>query len=170
MRSTQLTLSFFGTRVVNYSTRLRQAALYPGELVGVPNGEVSGYSVLDVDLSKHPEADVWLAAHRARLPATRIHRTRSGGLRTARRAGPCFRRPGCALNRPTWSPVNGSSARVSPQSGSATVVRQRFFGSPQPTPTSSQRNTSGRAGWKRLGPVVTMRSRSLGRRFSECWL
>jgi len=112
MRSTQLTLSFFGTRVVNYSTRLRQAALYPGELVGVPNGEVSGYSVLDVDLSKHPEADVWLAAHRARLPATRIHRTRSGGLRTARRAGPCFRRPGCALNRPTWSPVNGSSARV----------------------------------------------------------
>jgi hypothetical protein len=36
--------------------------------------------------------------------------------------------------------------------------------------TSSQRNTSGRAGWKRLGPVVTMRSRSLGRRISECWL
>ena len=24
-------------------------------------------------------------------------------------------------------------------------------------------------GWKRLGPVVTMRSRSLGRRVSECW-
>src|SRR5215469_8641501 len=31
------------------------------------------------------------------------------------------------------------------------------YGSPQPTPTSSQRNTSGRADWKRLGPVVTMR-------------
>src|SRR6516162_3093768 len=45
-----------------------------------------------------------------------------------------------------------------------------FSGSPQPTPTSSQRNTSGRAGWKRLGPVVTMRSRSLGRRVSGCWL
>src|SRR6516225_7699354 len=26
-----------------------------------------------------------------------------------------------------------------------------------PTPTPSQRNTSGRAGWKRLGPVATMR-------------
>ena len=26
-------------------------------------------------------------------------------------------------------------------------------------PTSSQRNASGRAGWKRLGPVVMMRSR-----------
>jgi hypothetical protein len=25
-----------------------------------------------------------------------------------------FGRPGCALNRPTWSPVKGSSARVSP--------------------------------------------------------
>jgi hypothetical protein len=32
-----------------------------------------------------------------------------------------------------------------------------------PTPRSSQRNTSGRAGWKQLGRVVTMRSRSLGR-------
>src|SRR5215472_16028579 len=30
------------------------------------------------------------------------------------------------LNRPNWSPVKGSSARVSPV-GSATVVRQRFF-------------------------------------------
>ena len=34
----------------------------------------------------------------------------------------------------------------------------------------SQRNASGWAGWKRLGPVVTMRSRSRGRRASECWL
>jgi len=37
-----------------------------------------------------------------------------------------FGRPGRALNRPSWSPVKGSSARVSPI-GSATVVRQRFF-------------------------------------------
>src|SRR5215469_2672052 len=51
-----------------------------------------------------------------------------------------------------------------------TSPRKRFFGIPAPTPTSSQRNTSGRAGWKRLGPVVTIRSRSLGRRVSECWL
>ena len=51
-----------------------------------------------------------------------------------------------------------------PQSPHSYGVRQRFFWIPQPTPTSSQRNTSGRAGWKRLGPVVTMRSRSLGRR------
>ena len=38
------------------------------------------------------------------------------------------------------------------------------------TATSSQRDTSEWAGWKRLGPVVTMPSRSLARRVSECWL
>jgi hypothetical protein len=53
---------------------------YPGPLVGVRTGEASGLSVLDIDGPKHPEADVWLAAHRAQLPVTRIHRTRSGGL------------------------------------------------------------------------------------------
>ena len=41
----------------------------------------------------------------------------------------CFGRPGCALNRPIWSPVKGSSARVS-TIRSGTVVRQRFFGIP----------------------------------------
>src|SRR5215469_8237063 len=40
-----------------------------------------------------------------------------------------FGRPGCALNRPTWSAVKGSSARVSPIR-SGIVVRQRFFGIP----------------------------------------
>jgi hypothetical protein len=40
-----------------------------------------------------------------------------------------FARPGRALNRPTWSPVKGSSASL-PPIGSATVVRQRFFGIP----------------------------------------
>src|SRR5262249_40201301 len=40
-----------------------------------------------------------------------------------------FRRPGCALNRPTWSPIRGSSARVS-TIRSGIVVRQRFFGIP----------------------------------------
>jgi hypothetical protein len=51
---------------------------YPGELFGVPTGEVSGLAVLDID--KHADAIFWLQAHRAQLPPTRIHRTRSGGL------------------------------------------------------------------------------------------
>jgi hypothetical protein len=52
---------------------------YPGPLVGVRTGETSGVSVLDIDGPKHPEADLWLAAHSAKLPATRVHSTRSGG-------------------------------------------------------------------------------------------
>jgi len=51
---------------------------YPGPLVGVATGEVSGIDVLDVD-PKNGGRD-WYEAHRERLPSTRIHRTRSGGL------------------------------------------------------------------------------------------
>jgi hypothetical protein len=51
---------------------------YPGELVGVPTGEISSLNVLDID-ARHG-GDGWLAEHKHRLPSTRIHRTRSGGL------------------------------------------------------------------------------------------
>lgn len=51
---------------------------HPGELIGVPTGAASGLAVLDIDRSKNGGA--WYAAHKLRLPATRIHRTRSGGL------------------------------------------------------------------------------------------
>jgi hypothetical protein len=51
----------------------------PGsELIGVPTGEASGLDVLDVD-PRHG-GNEWLAAHRYRLPITRTHATRSGGL------------------------------------------------------------------------------------------
>jgi len=52
---------------------------YPGPLIGVPTGAVSGIDVLDLD-PKHPQARDWWAVNRARLPPTRAHRTRSGGL------------------------------------------------------------------------------------------
>jgi hypothetical protein len=51
---------------------------YPGPLVGVPTGEASGIDVLDVD-PRHG-GHIWFEANRERLPETRIHRTRSGGL------------------------------------------------------------------------------------------
>jgi hypothetical protein len=51
---------------------------WPGPLIGVPTGAVSGIDVLDVDRGKG--GGEWYAAHRAKLPLTRIHRTRSGGL------------------------------------------------------------------------------------------
>jgi hypothetical protein len=54
------------------------AARYPGVLVGVPTGPASGFSVLDVDKGKG--GGEWWAANKSRLPATRMHRTRSGGI------------------------------------------------------------------------------------------
>jgi hypothetical protein len=50
----------------------------PGALIGIPTGENSGFDVLDID-PRHG-ADRWFAEHRYRLPTTRVHRTRSGGL------------------------------------------------------------------------------------------
>ena len=44
-------------------------------LVGVPTGEANGFDVLDIDL----DGTAWWDAHRAELPTTQIHTTRSGG-------------------------------------------------------------------------------------------
>src|SRR5213078_1384125 len=51
---------------------------YPGPLVGAPTGDSSGIDVLDID-ARHGGAR-WLTEHRDRLPATRVHRSRDGGL------------------------------------------------------------------------------------------
>jgi hypothetical protein len=52
---------------------------FPGDLVGVPSGAINDFDVLDID-RKHDEARGWWVENRARLPATRTHRTRAGGL------------------------------------------------------------------------------------------
>jgi hypothetical protein len=51
---------------------------HPGPLIGVPTAEGSGLNVLDIDTRK--DGKTWFAKHRGRLPPTRVHRTRSGGL------------------------------------------------------------------------------------------
>jgi hypothetical protein len=51
---------------------------YPGPLIGIPTGEISGLDILDID-PRHG-GDSWFTEHKHRLPITRIHRTRSGGL------------------------------------------------------------------------------------------
>jgi hypothetical protein len=53
---------------------------YPGELIGVPTGETSGFDVLDVDSAKHHEAKEWWNKHRKYIPHTRVHESGSGGL------------------------------------------------------------------------------------------
>jgi hypothetical protein len=66
---------------VSVSGELRQLwRRYPGPLVGVPTGEASGCDVLDIDAPRHREAAEWWTLNRGRLPQTRTHRTRSGGL------------------------------------------------------------------------------------------
>jgi hypothetical protein len=52
---------------------------YPAPVIGVCTGGVSGLDVLDLD-AKHAAARSWWAEHRHRVPRTRVHRTRSGGL------------------------------------------------------------------------------------------
>jgi hypothetical protein len=53
---------------------------HPGQLVGVPTGEVSGLFVVDVDNARHEEANDWLDRHSPYLPETRHHATKSGGV------------------------------------------------------------------------------------------
>ena len=52
---------------------------FPGPLIGVATGEVSGVAVLDLD-AKHDAARAWWSQNRQRMPATRRYRTRSGGM------------------------------------------------------------------------------------------
>jgi hypothetical protein len=51
---------------------------HPGPLIGIATGERAGFDVLDVDVRNG--GGRWFATHRNRLPSTRVHRTRSGGL------------------------------------------------------------------------------------------
>lgn len=51
---------------------------YPGPLIGVPTGELSGLDVLDID--RRSAGDTWLGLHKVRLPVTRVHQTRGGGF------------------------------------------------------------------------------------------
>jgi hypothetical protein len=69
---------------------------HPGSLVGVPTGADSNIGVFDLD-SKHPEAVAWWSKNRHRLPRTRVHRTRSGGLHLVFRHLPNMR---CWTGRP----------------------------------------------------------------------
>lgn len=88
---------------------------HPGSLVGVATGERSGIDVLDLD-PRHG-AGQWWAEHRDRLPQTRTHRTRSGGLHLLFRHAPGLRNsagrlaPGCDVRAEggyvIWWPAAG---------------------------------------------------------------
>src|SRR5690242_15495240 len=52
--------------------------LYPGLLIGVATGSLSGLAVVDVDL--RDDGIGWLEDNFDELPVTRVHETRSGGF------------------------------------------------------------------------------------------
>jgi Bifunctional DNA primase/polymerase, N-terminal len=68
---------------------------FPGELVGVATGAMSGVAVLDID-AKHNTARKWWAEHRERLLPARVHRTRAGGLHVVYRHHPGL---SCSVSR-----------------------------------------------------------------------
>jgi hypothetical protein len=68
----------------------------PGELVGMATGSASGIDALDLD-AKHASAREWWRANRPRLPETKTHRTRSGGLHLIFQHAPGLR---CWTSRP----------------------------------------------------------------------
>jgi len=49
-------------------------------LIGMPTGRSSGLVVVDLDVKGSSNGLRWLDANRPRLPPTRMHKTRSGGL------------------------------------------------------------------------------------------
>jgi len=67
---------------------------YGGLLIGIRTGEASNLSVLDIDRQNNGQK--WWTENRHRLPATRTHRTRSGGLHLFFRHRPGLR---CSAQR-----------------------------------------------------------------------
>jgi hypothetical protein len=63
-------------------------ARYPGELVGVATGEMSGIAVVDIDTTKHDTAREWWIDNRVRLLPARVHCTQSGGRHVVYRNQP----------------------------------------------------------------------------------
>jgi hypothetical protein len=52
---------------------------FPGPLIGVATGQVSGIDLLDID-NKHDAACAWWHENHHRLPTTSTYRTRGGGV------------------------------------------------------------------------------------------
>jgi hypothetical protein len=58
----------------------RQFATPGAAMIGVPTGDTSGFFALDLDVKNGGGGLEWLAANQHRIPETRRHRTRSGGV------------------------------------------------------------------------------------------
>jgi hypothetical protein len=68
----------FKDAVADPKAIVRLWSRYPGPLIGVATGIIGGIDVIDVD--HRNGGDKWFHQQRARLPITRTHETRGGGL------------------------------------------------------------------------------------------
>jgi hypothetical protein len=82
------------------------AALFaskPDALIGIRTGEASGISVLDIDI-KHDAACAWWRRYERHIPATRIYRTRSGGIH-------CYFQHAPQVKNSEGKPIDGVDVR-----------------------------------------------------------
>ena len=132
---------------------------WPDALIGVPTGNVSGFDALDLD-AKHKDAKDWWCENRRRLPHTRTHKTRSGGLHLLFQHNDTMRcsagkiAPGVDTRSTAgyviWWPASGlpilSDAALAPWPG---WLLTEFRPKPRPCTTSSTIISVGGDGWLR---------------------
>lgn len=75
-----LTRSGFKDAVTDAESIRRMFAAPAAVLIGVPTGHASGAVVVDVDTKDGKRGGDWLNRELGRIPETRTHRTRSGGV------------------------------------------------------------------------------------------
>jgi bifunctional DNA primase/polymerase-like protein len=94
-------------------------------MIGVPTGQASGFVVVDIDTKSGRRGPEWLAENSGRLPATRTHRTRSGGrhLLFSAPEGVRIRCSASALGEGVDVRGDGGYAIVPPSPGYAVIDR-----------------------------------------------
>ncbi len=113
---------------------------HPGPLVGVPTGAASGLDVLDIDPRHGGER--WWIQHSRRIPATRMHRTRSDGLHVLFRHVEPVRNTESTLARGVdtrgeggyivWWPAHGCRVEEAPIAAWPAWLLERLLSRPEP--------------------------------------
>ena len=113
---------------------------HPGPLIGVPTGAASGFDALDLD-PRHGAA-AWWQANVHRLPETRVHRTRSGGLHVLFRHAEPVRNTASKLGKGVdtrgtggyiiWWPAHGCRVSKTPLADWPGWLLERLLQQPEP--------------------------------------
>jgi len=129
---------------------------YPGPLIGVATGEMSGIDALDIDV-KHASGRAWLSNAADRMPSTRTHQTRSGGFHLLFRHAPGVRNTESVIAKGVdtrgqggfviWWPAHGFPCTDhSPIAEWPEWLLESLFYTPEPQPTPPRVRTYVSAG------------------------